>query len=215
MKHMEEMKIAGLAMALCIVMLGIYIVVPKDGTVSHLTAIPDNNAAEPVTDSTSEGTADADFPIYTEDSYSSEPESSDDTGDGDSYTEEPTYDPGDNSYDGNTDSEANGVDTSDTSGGTGEDAGNYEDPDSGSGEVVDDNDYSGTSDTDLDSSEPEDTGSDGTSKKLTRIVKKEIKKTNLTKLKFTNRFAFFIFWFVILSVDVLEQGCHFLIKNIL
>ena len=76
MKHMEEMKIAGLAMALCIVMLGIYIVVPKDGTVSHLTAIPDNNAAEPVTDSTSEGTADADFPIYTEDSYSSEPESS-------------------------------------------------------------------------------------------------------------------------------------------
>lgn len=92
MKHMEEMKIAGLAMALCIVMLGIYIVVPKDGTVSHLTAIPDNNAAEPVTDSTSEGTADADFPIYTEDSYSSEPESSDDTGDGDSYTEEPTYD---------------------------------------------------------------------------------------------------------------------------
>ena len=96
MKHMEEMKIAGLAMALCIVMLGIYIVVPKDGTVSHLTAIPDNNAAEPVTDSTSEGTADADFPIYTEDSYSSEPESSDDTGDGDSYTEEPTYDPGDN-----------------------------------------------------------------------------------------------------------------------
>ena len=140
------MKIAGLAMALCIVMLGIYIVVPKDGTVSHLTAIPDNNAAEPVTDSTSEGTADADFPIYTEDSYSSEPESSDDTGDGDSYT----------------DSEANGADTSDTSDGTGEDAGNYEDPDSGSGEVVDDNDYSGTSDTDLDSSETEDTGSDGT-----------------------------------------------------
>ena len=74
MKHMEEMKIAGLAMALSIVMLGFYIVVPKDGTVSHLTAIPDNNAAEPVTDSTSEGTADADFPIYTEDSYSSETE---------------------------------------------------------------------------------------------------------------------------------------------
>ena len=169
MKHMEEMKIAGLAMALCIVMLGIYIVVPKDGTVSRLTAIPDNNAAEPVTDSTSEGTSDVDFPIYTEDSYSSESESSysyDDTGDGDSYTEEPTYDPGDNSYDGNTDSEANGADTSDTSDtssdGTGEGAGNYEDPDSGSGEVANDNDYSGTSDTDLDSSEPEDTGSDGT-----------------------------------------------------
>lgn len=166
MKHMEEMKIAGLAMALCIVMLGIYIVVPKDGTVSHLTAIPDNNAAEPVTDSTSEGTADADFPIYTEDSYSSGSESSysyDDTGDGDSYTEEPTYDPGDNSYDGNTDSESNGADTSDTSSdGIGEDAGNYENPDSGSGEVVDDNDSSGTSDTDLDSSETEDTGSDGT-----------------------------------------------------
>ena len=160
------MKIAGLAMALCIVMLGIYIVVPKDGTVSRLTAIPDNNAAEPVTDSTSEGTSDADFPIYTEDSYSSGSESSysyDDTGDGDSYTEEPTYDPGDNSYDGNTDSEANGADTSDTSSdGTGKDAGNYEDPDSGSGEVVNDNDYSGTSDTDLDSSETEDTGSDGT-----------------------------------------------------
>ena len=166
MKHMEEMKIAGLALALCIVMLGIYIVVPKDGTVSHLTAIPDNNAAEPVTDSTSEGTSDADFPIYTEDSYSSGSESSysyDDTGDGDSYTEEPTYDPGDNSYDGNTDSEANGADTSDTSSdGTGKGAGNYEDPDSGSGEVVNDNDYSGTSDTDLDSSETEDTGSDGT-----------------------------------------------------
>lgn len=166
MKHMEEMKIAGLAMALCIVMLGIYIVVPKDGTVSRLTAIPDNNAAEPVTDSTSEGTSDADFPIYTEDSYSSESESSysyDDTGDGDSYTKEPTYDPGDNSYDGNTDSEANGADTSDTSSdGTGEGAGNYENPDSGSGEVVNDNDYSGTSDTDLDSSETEDTGSDGT-----------------------------------------------------
>ena len=44
---MEEMKIAGLAMALCIVMLGIYIVVPKDGTVSHLTAIPDNKSALP------------------------------------------------------------------------------------------------------------------------------------------------------------------------
>lgn len=166
MKHMEEMKIAGLAMALCIVMLGIYIVIPKDGTVSRLTAIPDNNAAEPVTDSTSEGTSDADFPIYTEDSYSSGSESSysyDDTGDGDSYTEEPTYDPGDNSYDGNTDSEANGADTSDTSSdGTGKGAGNYEDPDSGSGEVVNDNDYSGTSDTDLDSSETDDTGSDGT-----------------------------------------------------
>lgn len=166
MKHMEEMKIAGLAMALCIVMLGIYIVIPKDGTVSRLTAIPDNNAAEPVTDSTSEGTSDADFPIYTEDSYSSGSESSysyDDTGDGDSYTEEPTYDPGDNSYDGNTDSEANGADTSDTSSdGTGKGAGNYEDPDSGSGEVVNDNDYSGTSDTDLDSSETEDTDSDGT-----------------------------------------------------
>lgn len=73
MKHMEEMKIAGLAMALCIVMLGIYIVVPKDGNISHLTAIPDNNAAEPVPDSTSQGSVDADsdsadFPIYTEDS---------------------------------------------------------------------------------------------------------------------------------------------------
>ena len=60
MKHMEEMKIAGLDMALCIVMLGIYIVVPKDGNISHLTAIPDNNAAEPVPDSTSQGSVDAD-----------------------------------------------------------------------------------------------------------------------------------------------------------
>ena len=91
MKHMEEMKIAGLAMALCIVMLGIYIVVPKDGNISHLTAIPDNNAAEPVPDSTSQGSVDADsdsadFPIYTEDSYYSGSDASDDntaTGDPD------------------------------------------------------------------------------------------------------------------------------------
>ena len=86
MKHMEEMKIAGLAMALCIVMLGIYIVVPKDGNISHLTAIPDNNAAEPVPDSTSQGSVDADsdsadFPIYTEDSYYSGSDDSDDSTD--------------------------------------------------------------------------------------------------------------------------------------
>lgn len=86
MKHMEEMKIAGLAMALCIVMLGIYIVVPKDGNISHLTAIPDNNAAEPVPDSTSQGSVDADsdsadFPIYTEDSYYSGSDDSDDNTD--------------------------------------------------------------------------------------------------------------------------------------
>ena len=35
MKHMEEMKIAGLAMALCIVMLGIYIV-KQDETSSEV-----------------------------------------------------------------------------------------------------------------------------------------------------------------------------------
>ena len=86
MKHMEEMKIAGLAMALCIVMLGIYIVVPKDGNISPLTAIPDNNAAEPVPDSTSQGSVDADsdsadFPIYTEDSYYSGSDDSDDNTD--------------------------------------------------------------------------------------------------------------------------------------
>ena len=89
MKHMEEMKIAGLAMALCIVMLGIYIVVPKDGTTSHLTAIPDNNAAQPATDSTSQGQGSADtgnddyFPIYTEDSYDSEADNSYSDGSGD------------------------------------------------------------------------------------------------------------------------------------
>ena len=96
MKHMEEMKIAGLAMALCIVMLGIYIVVPKDGNISHLTAIPDNNAAEPVPDSTSQGSVDADsdsadFPIYTEDSYYSGSDDSDDNTDtGDPETTEIT-----------------------------------------------------------------------------------------------------------------------------
>ena len=73
-------------MALCIVMLGIYIVVPKDGNISHLTAIPDNNAAEPVPDSTSQGSVDADsdsadFPIYTEDSYYSGSDDSDDNTD--------------------------------------------------------------------------------------------------------------------------------------
>ena len=101
MKHMEEMKIAGLAMALCIVMLGIYIVVPKDGNISHLTAIPDNNAAEPVPDSTSQGSVDADsdsadFPIYTEDSYYSGSDDSDDNTDTGDVVDDGT-DTGDNS----------------------------------------------------------------------------------------------------------------------
>ena len=108
MKHMEEMKIAGLAMALCIVMLGIYIVVPKDGNISHLTAIPDNNAAEPVPDSTSQGSVDADsdsadFPIYTEDSYYSGSDDSDDntdTGDPDTG-DDGNYDQGYTPDDGN------------------------------------------------------------------------------------------------------------------
>ena len=111
MRHMEEMKIAGLAMALCIVMLGIYIIVPKDGTTSHLTAIPDNNAAQPVTDSTSQESADSGndeyFPIYTEDSYNSETEpdysydSTDNTDNENTYTDSSDYTPGntgDDSY---------------------------------------------------------------------------------------------------------------------
>lgn len=82
MKHMEEIKIAGLAMALYRDAGNLYCR-PKDGTVSHLTAIPDNNAAEPVTtDSTSEEPHECDFPIYTERTlHSSELESSGNTGD--------------------------------------------------------------------------------------------------------------------------------------
>ena len=171
---MEEMKIAGLAMALCIVMLGIYIVVPKDGTVSHLTAIPDNNAAQPVTDSTSQGSADsdtgdADFPIYTEDSYSSGSDDSysyDDTDNGDfSYSDNSGDNSDDGSADIDTDNTSDGTDTSDTSDisdisqdGAGEDGGsdvNYDDgSDTGSDEVVvDDNSYNDTADSDLDTSD--------------------------------------------------------------
>ena len=140
MKHMEEMKIAGLAMALCIVMLGIYIVVPKDGNISHLTAIPDNNAAEPVPDSTSQGSVDADsdsadFPIYTEDSYYSGSDDSDDNTDiGDRDTGDP--DTGD-------DGTSQGDDTGDT------------------GDVVDDGTDTGdNSDSELDDSSSGDTGDD-------------------------------------------------------
>ena len=127
MKHMEEMKIAGLAMALCIVMLGIYIVVPKDGNISHLTAIPDNNAAEPVPDSTSQESVDADsdsadFPIYTEDSYYSGSDDSDDntdTGDPDTSQGDDTGDTGDVVDDGtdtgdNSDSELDDSSSGDT-----------------------------------------------------------------------------------------------------
>ena len=123
MKHMEEMKIAGLAMALCIVMLGIYIVVPKDGNISHLTAIPDNNAAEPVPDSTSQGSVDADsdsadFPIYTEDSYYSGSDDSDDntdTGDPDTSQGDDTGDTGDISDNDTGDVVDDGTDTGDNS----------------------------------------------------------------------------------------------------
>lgn len=121
MKHMEEMKIAGLAMALCIVMLGIYIVVPKDGNISHLTAIPDNNAAEPVPDSTSQGSVDADsdsadFPIYTEDSYYSGSDDSDDntdTGDPDTGDTGDVVDDGTDTGD-NSDSELDDSSSGDT-----------------------------------------------------------------------------------------------------
>lgn len=173
MKYMEEMKIAGLAMALCIVMLGIYIVVPKDGTVSHLVAIPDNNAAEPVTDSTSQGSADADngdeyFPIYTEDSYSSEPDDSyDNTADtGDSYASDDSgYVQDDNSYNDNTYNEQDGSDSAqdDNSGDDGSGDTYDDNSDSGSEEVIDDSSYDdNTSDSDLDTGNTDDTGSDDT-----------------------------------------------------
>ena len=143
MKHMEEMKLAGLAMALCIVMLGIYIVVPKDGNISHLTAIPDNNAAEPVPDSTSQGSVDADsdsadFPIYTEDSYYS----GSDTGDDGNYDQ------------GYTPDDGNVNDTSDPDTSQGDDTGD-------TGDVVDDGTDTGdNSDSELDDSSSGDTGDD-------------------------------------------------------
>lgn len=154
MRHLEEMKIAGLAMALCIVMLVIYVVVPKDGTASHLTAIPDNNAAEPVSDSTSQGSVDdgddnsGDFPIYTEDSYNSDQDS---------------YDNSDSSYDPGTDSDNTSYDDSTT-----DDSDNSQDDntdDSGDSsdpvDVIDDSSDNGdASDTDLDNSGGEDTSDD-------------------------------------------------------
>lgn len=172
MKHMEEMKIAGLAMALCIVMLGIYIVVPKDGTTSHLTAIPDNNAAQPATDSTSQGQSSADtgnddyFPIYTEDSYDSQADysysdGSGDNGDSDTdnnYSNDNLGDTADNS-DYNTDSSDNGDNGDDEV----TDVTPSDDPsdntDSGTGDVIDDSTDTGdTSDSDLGN----DTGDDDT-----------------------------------------------------
>lgn len=155
MKHMEEMKIAGLAMALCIVMLGIYIVVPKDGNISHLTAIPDNNAAEPVPDSTSQESVDADsdsadFPIYTEDSYYSGSDDYDDntdTGDPDTG-DDGNYDQGYTPDDGNVN------DTSDPDTSQGDDTGD-------TGDVVDDGTDTGdNSDSELDDSSSGDTGDD-------------------------------------------------------
>lgn len=157
MKHMEEMKIAGLAMALCIVMLGIYIVVPKDGNISHLTAIPDNSAAEPVPDSTSQGSVDADsdsadFPIYTEDSYYSGSDDSDDntdTGDPDTG-DDGNYDQGYTPDDGNVN------DTSDPDTSQGDDT-----SDNDTGDVVDDGTDTGdNSDSELDDSSSGDTGDD-------------------------------------------------------
>lgn len=176
MKHMEEMKIAGLAMALCIVMLGIYIVVPKDGTTSHLTAIPDNNAAQPVTDSTSQGQSSSDtgnddyFPIYTEDSYNSEADNSysDGSGDsGDSYTDDTYYNYNDNSGD-TADSGDYNIDSD--NGDNGDDVVIDETPsddysdntDDGTGDVIDDGSDTGdTSDSDL-GNDTGDTGSDDT-----------------------------------------------------
>ena len=163
MKHMEEPKIAGLAMALCIVMLGIYIVVPKDGNISHLTAIPDNNAAEPVPDSTSQGSVDADsdsadFPIYTEDSYYSGSDDSDDntdTGDPDTG-DDGNYDQGYTPDDGNVN------DTSDPDTSQGDDTGDTGDiSDNDTGDVVDDGTDTGdNSDSELDDSSSGDTGDD-------------------------------------------------------
>lgn len=158
MKHMEEMKIAGLAMALCIVMLGIYIVVPKDGNISHLTAIPDNNAAEPVPDSTSQGSVDADsdsadFPIYTEDSYYS---GSDDSDDNTDTGDDGNYDQGYTPDDGNVN------DTSDPDTSQGDDTGDTGDiSDNDTGDVVDDGTDTGdNSDSELDDSSSGDTGDD-------------------------------------------------------
>ena len=148
-------RIAGLAMALCIVMLGIYIVVPKDGNISHLTAIPDNNAAEPVPDSTSQESVDADsdsadFPIYTEDSYYSGSDDSDDntdTGDPDTG-DDGNYDQGYTPDDGNVN------DTSDPDTSQGDDTGD-------TGDVVDDGTDTGdNSDSELDDSSSGDTGDD-------------------------------------------------------
>ena len=142
MKHMEEMKIAGLAMALCI---------------SHLTAIPDNNAAEPVPDSTSQGSVDADsdsadFPIYTEDSYYSGSDDSDDntdTGDPDTG-DDGNYDQGYTPDDGNVN------DTSDPDTSQGDDT-----SDNDTGDVVDDGTDTGdNSDSELDDSSSGDTGDD-------------------------------------------------------
>ena len=48
---------------------------------------------------------------------------------------------------------------------------------------------------------------------LIKNVKKRIKK-QISEIKFQTDLLF-CFLYGILSVDVLEQGCHFLIKNIL
>ena len=164
MKHIEEMKIAGLAMALCIVMLGIYIVVPKDGTTSHLTAIPDNNAVQPVTDSASQDQSSADtgnddyFPVYTEDSYNS---SQDDSySDGASYTADSDYSSDDNSDNGYSDDDADNSDTGDTGS---DDTPADDNSDDGSDDgVIDDGSYGeDTSDSDL-GNDTGDTGNDNT-----------------------------------------------------
>ena len=171
MKHMEEMKIAGLAMALCIVMLGIYIVVPKDGTTSHLTAIPDNNAAQPATDSTSQGQGSTDtgndgyFPIYTVDSYdNSYSDGSGDNGDSDTdnnYSNDNSGDTADNS-DYNTDSSDNGDNGDDEVTDETPSDDSSDNTDNGTGDVIDDSSDTGdASDSDL-GNDIGDTGNDDT-----------------------------------------------------
>lgn len=155
MKHMEEMKIAGLAMALCIENAWDLYCGPQRWKHFSSYGNSGNNAAEPVPDSTSQGSVDADsdsadFPIYTEDSYYSGSDDSDDntdTGDPDTG-DDGNYDQGYTPDDGNVN------DTSDPDTSQGDDTGD-------TGDVVDDGTDTGdNSDSELDDSSSGDTGDD-------------------------------------------------------
>lgn len=157
MKHMEEMKIAGLAMALCIVMLGIYIVVPKVETFLILRQFRITTQRSPFLTQLHRGSVgadsdSADFPIYTEDSYYSGSDDSDDntdTGDPDTG-DDGNYDQGYTPDDGNVN------DTSDPDTSQGDDT-----SDNDTGDVVDDGTDTGdNSDSELDDSSSGDTGDD-------------------------------------------------------